>query len=125
MPRFLFLVTGWLMTGLGAIGALLPLIPTTPFLIVAVYCFSRSSPEMHGRLLRAPLFGKYLRQWDQTHTVPRIAKWKAWFVLVLTIGMSIFWIPILWIRIGLGALGVAVAVVIWRLPESEDLPPID
>lgn len=123
MARILFLISGWFFTSLGVIGAILPLVPTTPFLIVAVFCFSRSSPGMHARLLRVPLVGIYLRQWDATHTVPRMAKYKAWFVLAFMIGMSIYWIDVLWVRLLLLGIGALVAWVISRLPEREHYDP--
>ena len=68
---------------------------------------------------RVPLVGKYLRQWDATHTVPRVAKYKAWFVLTLMIGMSIYWIDVTWVWALLLSIGLLVAWVIARLPERE------
>lgn len=61
--RLGYLTLGWLMLGLGAIGAAVPLLPTTVFLIAAAWCFARSSPRLHARLMAHPRFGPPLADW--------------------------------------------------------------
>ncbi len=57
------------LVGLAAIGAFLPLLPSTPFLLLATGCFMRSSPQWNERLFRSPLFGQALRNWHTNGTV--------------------------------------------------------
>jgi uncharacterized membrane protein YbaN (DUF454 family) len=72
--RPLLLGTGWLCVGLGIIGIVLPLLPTTPFLIVALWAFSRSSPEMAEKIRRHPIAGAYVRDWEDEGVIPLGAK---------------------------------------------------
>ncbi|MEZ5975590.1 MAG: YbaN family protein [Planctomycetota bacterium] len=116
--RLVFLITAWLSTALAVIGAVLPLVPTTPFLLVAAWAFSRSSPHWAERIQRMPLFGGYVREWNATHSVPRAAKWKAWGVIVLSFAFSIYWVKGRILRLGLVLLGLILTWVIYRLPET-------
>ncbi len=118
LPRWLLLLFGWLLTALALIGALLPLVPTTPFLLLACYCFARSAPRVHAWILNVPIFGKYLRQWDETHTVPQAAKYKGIFVILFSFGLSAYWAGILWVRILLTAIALAASWFVWRLPHG-------
>lgn len=75
--RLLFLILGWSFVALGFIGAFLPVLPTTPFLIVAAGCFARSSPRFESWLLEHPRFGPVLRQWRERGAIPVRAKYMA------------------------------------------------
>ncbi|MCH2113060.1 MAG: YbaN family protein [Planctomycetes bacterium] len=65
MKRVLLLATGFFTLILGVIGLVVPLLPTTPFLILAAACFMRSSPRIHDWLIAHPLLGKILRDWQE------------------------------------------------------------
>ncbi|NPD16477.1 YbaN family protein [Xinfangfangia sp. D13-10-4-6] len=77
LSRALFLLLGLFFTGLGFVGALLPVLPTVPFLILAVACFTRSSTRLERWLLAHPQFGPLLRDWREKGAIPRRAKWMA------------------------------------------------
>ena len=72
--RGLFLVLGLGFTGLGFVGAFLPVLPTVPFLILAAACFARSSTRLENWLLSHPGFGPLLRDWRARGAIPRPAK---------------------------------------------------
>lgn len=72
--RALWLAMGGLFLGLGLLGVVLPVLPTTPFLLLAAGCFARSSPRLHGWLLAHPAFGPPIRNWEENGAISRRAK---------------------------------------------------
>ena len=80
----LLVILGWLFTVLGIIGLILPILPTTPFLIVALVLFSKSSPRFHQMLLKNVWFGPTLKQWEDKKTLSRKTKYKAFFLIIIT-----------------------------------------
>ncbi|MFC0216954.1 YbaN family protein [Pseudochelatococcus lubricantis] len=88
--RGLYLAAGLLFVALGFIGAFLPVLPTTPFLIVAAACFARSSQRLESWLLDHPRFGPLLRQWRERGAVPRQAKLMS--LAGSSVGFLLFWI---------------------------------
>jgi len=86
--RSVYLVLGFSFVLLGVVGAVLPVLPTTPFLILAAACFSRSSPRFEAWLLTHPTFGPYIRQWRERGVIPRRA--KAFAVTGSSVGFAIF-----------------------------------
>jgi uncharacterized membrane protein YbaN (DUF454 family) len=86
--RAFYLGLGFLFMGLGGIGVALPVLPTTPFLILAAACFARSSTRLERRLLDHPRFGPTLRDWRTRGAIPRRAKWLA--LAGMTLGFLLF-----------------------------------
>ena len=72
--RGLWLAGGGLFLGLGLLGVVLPVLPTTPFLLLAAGCFARSSPRLHGWLVGHPIFGPPIRNWEANGAISRKAK---------------------------------------------------
>ena len=118
--RILLLVLGCLFVALGAAGAFLPVLPTTPFLLLAAACFVRSSPSFHAKLLENRTFGPYIRQWQKDRTVPLHAKRKAYTVVVLTFGFSIYVVDPLWLRVMLVGIGGALLLFLRWLPTTQE-----
>jgi uncharacterized membrane protein YbaN (DUF454 family) len=87
--RFLFLSLGWLFVALAVVGAFLPVLPTTPFLLLAAACFARSSPRLEAWMLDHPKFGPSLRDWREKGAIPRKAKIAA--VVMMSASYAIFW----------------------------------
>ncbi|MEO8705635.1 MAG: YbaN family protein [Kofleriaceae bacterium] len=76
--RIGYLVLGTVCVGLGIIGAFLPVMPTTVFLLVAVWAYSKSSARLERWLIEHPRFGKRIRDWREHHTIPLPVKLTAW-----------------------------------------------
>jgi uncharacterized protein len=86
----LYLAVGYLATVLGVIGAFVPGLPTTVFLIVAVWAFSKSSDRMRNKIWNHPRFGPTLRAWHEYRVIPRHAKISAVGVMIASFMASIF-----------------------------------
>jgi uncharacterized membrane protein YbaN (DUF454 family) len=92
--RALWLALGGLFLGLGLLGVALPVLPTTPFLLLAAGCFAKSSPRLHGWLLAHPAFGPPIRNWEENGAISRPAKrlavgsMAAVFALSLVFGLG-------------------------------------
>jgi hypothetical protein len=108
--RILFFLAGSLALGLGAIGAVLPVLPTTPFLLVAAFCFARSSKRAHAWLLSNRVFGPHLRDYLAGQGISWRIKAGALVFLWATIGTSIAFVPFWWVRILLALVALAVTV---------------
>lgn len=119
MTRWLLIILGWLAVLLATLGVVLPLLPTTPFLLLAAWCFARSSPRFHHWLLYRSWFGSYLRHWQQHKALPPGAKWKAVLVIVVTFAASLWLVNLWWVR------GVLLAILIILLTFMLRLPVID
>ena len=111
---YLWISLGLLSLLLGGLGVVLPLLPTTPFILLAAACFAKSSPRMHGWLLHSELFGPMLRDWEKNKCVSRRVKVLALLMMVVVGGVSILlFVPVGWPRIaGLGLLGLGCLTLI-------------
>lgn len=116
MKRVLLIILGWICVMLATLGVVLPLLPTTPFLLLAGWCFARSSPRFHHWLLHRSWFGSYLRHWQQHRALPKGAKPKAVALILVTFAVSIYFVPLLWVRILLLCMMFMLLIIMWRLP---------
>lgn len=116
MKRVLLIILGWICVVLATLGVVLPLLPTTPFLLLAAWCFARSSPRFHHWLLHRSWFGSYLRHWQQHRALPKGAKPKAVALILVTFAVSIYFVPLLWVRILLLGMMFMLLIMMWRLP---------
>ncbi|MEE4292396.1 MAG: YbaN family protein [Xanthomonadales bacterium] len=87
--RHLLRILGLLFLGVGAAGVFLPLLPTTPWVLLAAACFARTSPRMHRWVLANPTFGPMIRDWENNRCIRRRVKLFAIFSMVLVGGASI------------------------------------
>jgi uncharacterized membrane protein YbaN (DUF454 family) len=120
--RHLLLAAGFVAVGLGVAGIFLPLLPTTPFMLLAAACFARSSPRFHRWLLGHRTFGPIVSEWERHRAIPWRTKLWAIGLMSATLGASIvFFVKSPWVQGGLAAMGVALAVWLYRIP-SRDRP---
>jgi uncharacterized membrane protein YbaN (DUF454 family) len=119
--RVLWLLAGGLSLLTGIIGIFLPLLPTTPFVLLAAFCFSRGSQRWEAWLLQHPRFGPMVREWRAHRAIPLRAKQLA--TVMMTFGSAwawwampprIAWLPAL--------LCAGVALWMWRLPTAAPRP---
>jgi len=119
IKKYFLTLFGLMCVALGIIGAVLPILPTTPFLILALACFAKSSPRFHQQLLNNRWFGADLQQWEQSRTINRRSKVKAMLLIVLTFAVSIGVLHgRLPLQLGLLTLGCILLIFMWRLKEA-------
>jgi uncharacterized membrane protein YbaN (DUF454 family) len=111
LTRQLLIAAGSICVVLGVIGIFLPLLPTTPFLLLAAACYVRSSDRLNRWLLNHRVLGPYIRHYREDKAIPLKGKIFTIILLWLTISISaIFAVHILWIRIILFAIAVGVTI---------------
>lgn len=115
MKRILLISAGSLAVFLAVLGIFLPVLPTTPFLLLAAACYLRSSAKLHKKLMNHPVFGTYIRNYQEYRAVPLRTKITALLMMWGGIGFSISIVPLLPVRIGLALVAVGVTVHILRL----------
>ena len=109
--HWLLLIAGTLCVGLGIIGIFLPIVPTTPFLLLAAACYARSSQKFYTWLITNRVFGSYLKNYREGKGIPLRVKVGTLSLLWITIGFSvIFIIHILWIQFVLFFIAIAVTL---------------
>jgi uncharacterized protein len=102
---------------LGAIGAALPLLPTTPFLILAAYFFARSHPEWEAKLLAHPKWGPAILAWRDHSAIPLVAKRLATLLLAISAAGGLLTLGEPWRYVPL-AVGIVVLVWMWTRPSG-------
>jgi len=120
MKRTILIIIGWLAVVLATLGVVLPLLPTTPFLLLAAWCFARSSPRFHHWLLYRSWFGSYIRHWQDHRALPPGAKPRALIFIVLTFAVSLYLVNILWVRLLLLMMMCALLFFMWRMPVIDE-----
>lgn len=87
--RVLYLGIGWLAVGFALIGVALPILPTVPFLLIALWAFGRSSDRMRKRLLADPVFGPDIRRWQERGAIRRPAKMLSVMAMSASVAISL------------------------------------
>ena len=121
LKQRLYLAAGIFFVALGALGMFLPVLPTTPLLILAAAMFMRSSDRLHRWLMGHDIFGPFIRNYRLYRAIPRRTKIDSLAFLWLTIGYSvIFAVDSIWIRILLLLVAIGVS---WHLVKLKTLTP--
>ncbi|MCF6346473.1 MAG: YbaN family protein [Thiomicrorhabdus sp.] len=120
LRRYVLFMLGGLFFCLGLVGVLLPILPTTPFMILAAMCFASSSPKFHQALLNNRYFGDDLRRWEATRTMKRRTKKRATAVIMLSFSISI---AVLWGELILQSMLLTLAILLlyflWKISEEK------
>ncbi len=114
MIKILFNIAGTVALILAVLGLFLPLLPATPFLLLASACYLRGSDRLHGWLMNNKIFGPYLAAMQSGGGIPMRAKIMALVFLWASLAVSAWFIQIAWLRIGLLIPGVAVTVYVLK-----------
>ncbi len=119
--RYLYLGLGWLCVTVGIVGIFVPLLPTTVFLLIAAWAFSRSSERWHRWLREHVRFGAIVRDWEEHHAMPRRAKRIALLALAVSYAITaLLFGPFSWAAM-IGGLCIAgVAIYIIHLPVANE-----
>ena len=122
MARALYLVIGLLCVGLGAVGAFLPVLPTTPFMILAAAMFAKSSVRLERWLLEHKRFGPPLIAWRAHRVIPLRVKLLSWGSMLVSLGLMI--LTGRWLAVAVAAVVMAIgAIYVARCPST--IPPED
>ncbi len=124
--KYLLLATGWIALTLGIFGVVLPLLPTTPFVLLAAACFAKSSPRFHHWLLTHKFFGPIIHNFQSGKGIPKQIRNNTILFIWLTMGISMLVIATLWSTILLITIGASVTIYLMRQPvyEKSDVTPI-
>lgn len=106
--RAALLAFGWLCVGLGALGVALPGLPTTPFMLLALWAFARSSMRFHGWLYNHTFFGPPLKRWHRHRVIPLRAKIFALATMAASLALSYFVLAVP--PLGIGGIGLFMAI---------------
>ena len=120
--RALYFLAGWLFVVLAALGLVLPVLPTTPFVLLAGSCFLRSSPRSRAWLARSRWFGPLLRDWDEHRAVRRPVKLLAVGVVTVVIALTLLGEMRRGVKAAVLVVGAMGLFVIWRLPVVPPTP---
>ncbi len=106
--KILFIIIGTISLVLGVIGIALPLLPTTPFLLLSAALYMHSSPRLHKWLLNSPILGEYIRNYQENHSIPLRAKltsvtlvWTSLLYCTFCVVHERLWLQILLIAIAI------------------------
>ncbi|HGN7233497.1 TPA: YbaN family protein [Staphylococcus aureus] len=120
--RLILIVIGLIFTALGIAGAVLPLLPTTPFLLVAVYCFARSSDRFYNWLINQKIYKEYVENFYLHRGYTLQQKIKILISLYIVIAFSIYMVDVLAVRVGLIIMVIIQTAVLFTfvktLPKS-------
>lgn len=120
--RLVFAALGAAFLVAGAVGIVLPVLPTVPLWLVAAACFARSSSRVYNWLLNHRHFGPGIREWRHHRSIPYRAKRAALALLAVSFGITLVFFLASWpSRLAMGAGGLLLAAWIWRIP-SRDAP---
>ncbi|SFM60425.1 YbaN family protein [Nitrosomonas communis] len=119
LMRWLYFGVGITALLVGVLGIFLPILPTTPFILLATACFARSSERLHDFLLSNRITGPIIYEWYKYRSVSRRVKRWVYFMIVLSFGSSILIVSSYWLKSMLILLLMILIFFIWRIPVRD------
>lgn len=119
MKKIIFITFGSISLGLGTLGIFLPILPTTPFLLISAYFYYRSSEKLHTWLLNHKLFGPIIYDYVTYKRIPLKAKISAVSLIVLSVGFTIYLLNNIYLQIGLAVIATTVILYILSIPTKK------
>jgi uncharacterized membrane protein YbaN (DUF454 family) len=119
MHKPLLITLGLVFVGLAILGIFLPVLPTTPLLLLALACFAKSSEKLHDWLLTNKTFGPLIRQWHETRSMPRKAKVYAIIAIFIAGGISLLSVDTFMLKLLLIAALLIPVIIILRIKTTE------
>lgn len=123
--RHLFIGLGLAALVLAVLGVFLPVLPTTPFVLLAAAFFARGSARLHHYLLHHKIFGPIIQDWEEHRSMPPGVKPWAFTLLAISFAGSIYAVESAVLRLALAALGIVLALFLWRVPIRALTPEED
>ncbi|VUX11206.1 Inner membrane protein YbaN [Streptococcus constellatus] len=118
--RIFYLMIGFTSLGLALLGVVLPLLPTTPFLLLTIACFSRSSKRFEKWLYHTKLYQIYVADFRETGSIARERKRKILVSIYILMGISILFAPIIWVKFALVGLTIFITYYLFKvIPDKE------
>lgn len=121
IKKIILMIAGILCVILAIIGIVIPVLPTTPFLLLAAFLFYRSSKKLHERLLNSKVLGEYIHNYTEYRAIKRKAKILTIILLWITLGISIIAVNNIYIRIFLLLVGISVSIHILVIKTLENI----
>ncbi|KPK17744.1 MAG: hypothetical protein AMJ67_12395 [Betaproteobacteria bacterium SG8_41] len=120
--RLLYVALGFCFVGAGVAGVILPVLPATPFFLLAAACFARASERFYNWLLNNPTVGPTIREWRRYRSIRYRTKLLAIGLMAGTLAISIiFFVANPYLKVALTLLGILLAIWLWQIP-SRDAP---
>ena len=121
IKKYILLTSGIVSLSIGIVGIILPVLPTTPFLLLSAYLFYKSSEKMHSWLMETRILGEYIYNYQEYKAVKRRIKITSIIILWITLIISMILVDKTIITILLGIIGTAVTVHLLSLRSLEDI----
>ncbi len=116
IKRIAYLCLGWFSLIAGILGIFLPLLPTTPFVLLAAWCFSRSSTRFHSWLTQHRFFAPIIKDWQSGNGIPKKTRNRAIILMWISMGLSMLIIARPWAIATLFVIGIVMSLVLFRMP---------
>ena len=118
--RIIYLIIGFISLALAIVGVALPLLPTTPFLLLSIACFSKSSKRFEDWLYHTKLYQTYVADFRETKSIARERKKKIIISIYILMGISIYFASLLLVKVALGCLTVFITYYLFKvIPDKE------